>query len=91
MAMEYNWDQVRSWREHPNAKDLRKFVTTGLKRVGGFSESATRPDLLLENTTTPILRTNAELEPIKAKKASKEKKGSAFVEKANSRPSTPVN
>ncbi|KAL3428490.1 swim zinc finger domain protein [Phlyctema vagabunda] len=89
-ALVSDLDALRNSKNYATVKQLEDFVRGGASRLERLSQGAFITQLLLENHSRPTGDSAAEIEIIRRKKAAKEKRGSVFVEKANSRPNTPT-
>ncbi|KAI1419273.1 hypothetical protein F5Y12DRAFT_720921 [Xylaria sp. FL1777] len=70
--------------------ELASFLTIGIERLDRTCRGSLNTEAIKEDHSPPTVYTYLELQAIARKKAEKNKTGSPFVVKANSRPTTPV-
>ncbi|KAI0539148.1 hypothetical protein GGR58DRAFT_257353 [Xylaria digitata] len=69
---------------------LQRFISDGVKRLGGHCQRAVIFENLVEDRNPPTVYSAAQLQVIARKKLEKNQQGSPFATKANSRPSSPA-
>ncbi|RYP24890.1 hypothetical protein DL766_007197 [Monosporascus sp. MC13-8B] len=89
-ALITDYTPYKSSKQYPPVISLSRFVNDGINRLGRTCQGAVNNAALVENRSAAAPHTAAELQAIARKKAEKNSRGSPFVEKANSRPNTPV-
>ncbi|KAM0814534.1 putative Amidoligase enzyme [Seiridium cardinale] len=89
MTMSNGWAQHGTATSHPSVKDLQRFVRAGVARLGPSCNGALNDDRIEADNSPACVYSATEIEIINRKKSEKNKFGSVFAEKANSRPNTP--